>query len=894
MNRIRACGPQQGDRKAFMRNRFGLLALGILLALFLSGAKSANAQDGLVRILPFEVNSLEDVSRLSAEIPAQLAALLEKEGASVSLAGQAPEDGSMVALRRMGRDAGALWLVWGSFSVLGQTWSMDAKLLSVDKPLPVASFFAEGSGLEALGPRLQNLAAEMAVTVLGRQKVAAIRVEGSQSIDPDAIRRVMGTKVGDIYNAKTLSDDMNAIFAMGFFEDMSIEANDVPGGKEVLVSVKIKPRVRSVSVEGASAIKTADVEAVLDISRGSILNPFRVEENIRRIEALYNEKSYYNAAITYRTEPVGENEADLVFAIDEGEKVRIREIRFEGNAAFPARKLKGVMKTKEKGIFSFVTGRGTMKPEQLIQDTSRIAAFYHNNGYVRAKVGQPEEVIEGRWIYLTIPVEEGARYKVGAVDIDGDLILDKELLLERTKIGKETYYNQEVVRQDMMVLSDIYSDSGYAWADIVPRTKISDETLTVDILYAAEKGVQVHYEEILIGGNTKTRDYVIRRALPIQEQALYTGSGLKQGLRNLTALDFFEDVKVDTLEGSAPDKMVVRINVEEKPTGAFTFGGGYSSLDNFFFVSKINQRNLLGRGQTLGLEARIGSATSLYNINFTEPYLFGSRLSFGADLYRWERDYDTYTKLANGGRIRLGYQLWRYTAIYVTYGYEAADVRDVTRFAPYSVQAMVGQTVESSVSTSLVYDSRNHPFQPSRGWKSSATIQYAGDFLGGDVAFTKYTAEAGYYFPIFWRFIGFLRSEGGYVEENTSHGFLPVYSRFYLGGINSLRGYTWEQLSPVDANYAYIGGDKFAQANAELLIPIIEKAGLVGVVFYDTGDLYDNHQGIDFGSFKKTWGVGIRWFSPLGPIRLERGFILDPPPGVDASGRWEFSMGMAF
>ncbi|MDI6795607.1 MAG: outer membrane protein assembly factor BamA [Desulfatibacillaceae bacterium] len=882
-----------------MTKKFGLLTLYTLLALCLSGplglqVQNCRASEIQVAILPFGVHSTEDIGHLAKAIPLQLGELLEKEGAVASLVDELPQDMSMVALRRLGRDAGADWLAWGSFSMLGQTWSLDAKLLSVDRPLPVASYFAEGTGMEAIALKLKDLAAQMAVTVLGRQKIAAIRVEGSQSIDPEAIKRVMGTKAGDIYNASALSNDMNAIFAMGFFEDIAIEANDVPGGKEVVVTVKIKPRVRSVSVEGASAIKTADVEGVLDISRGSILNPFRVEENIRRIEALYNEKSYYNAQISYRAEQIGENEADLVFVIDEGEKVRIREIRFEGNSTFTDRKLKGVMKTKEKGIFSFVTGRGTMKPEQLIQDTSRIAAFYHNNGFVRAKVGQPEEVIEGRWIYITIPVEEGERYKVGAVDIDGDLILEREELLARTKIGNETYYNQEVVRQDMMVLTDIYSDSGYAWADIVPRTRISDEGLTVDILYEAQKGEQVYYEEILIGGNTKTRDYVIRRALPIQEQSLYSGSGLKYGLRNLQSLDFFEDVQVDTLEGSAPDKMIVRINVEEKPTGAFTFGGGYSSLDNFFFVSKINQRNLLGRGQTLGLEARIGSATSLYNLAFTEPYLFGSRLSFGTDIYRWERDYDTYTKLANGGRIRLGYQIWRYTRIFVTYGYESADVRDVTRFAPYSVQTMMGQTVESSLSTSLVYDSRNHPFQPTRGWKSSATIQYAGAFLGGDVAFTKYTAEAGYYFPIFWRFVGFLRAEGGFVEENTSHGFLPVYSRFYLGGINSLRGYTWEQLSPVDANYAYIGGDKFAQANAELLIPIIEKAGLVGVVFYDTGDLYDNHQGIDFGSFKKTWGVGIRWFSPLGPIRLERGFILDPPPGVDAGGRWEFSMGMAF
>ncbi|MEW5733341.1 MAG: outer membrane protein assembly factor BamA [Thermodesulfobacteriota bacterium] len=878
-----------------MKPAFLLLLAALLIGCALPAAASADGSG--VALLPFSVHAEKDMGNLSLTIPEKIKDRLLQEGTRAVLVTVEPGTDAniwpLARLRAAGAEEGAAWVVSGSFSMLGDHYSLDVKVLPVSGTGAAKTFTTEGDGMETLLSKVEGLSGEIAALALGRRKVVKIVISGNGRIEPEAVENVMHVKVGDLYVPQELSDDLTRIFAMGYFDDVRIESKDVSGGKEVTVLLVTKPAVAKVEITGNHALDQDDIREVMDVSRGSILNLVRLEENIKRIKALYKEKNYYNAEITYKIIPVSDNEADIELVIDEGQKVMVKEIRFEGNRAFSARTLRGVMKTKEKGIFSFITSSGTLDPETLDQDAGRLMAYYHNNGYVRAKVSAPEVNTEGRWIYITFKIEEGEKYKVGSVAVGGDLIQPEKELISKVKIGKEKAYNQEVVRADVLVLTDICSDEGYAFADVTPQTEINDETRTVDITYFIEKGILVYFNEIEITGNTKTRDYVIRREFPVYEQGLYNGSGLKRGLRNIARLDYFEDMKVDTVKAGAEDRLNLKVRVEEKSTSMFTFGGGYSSVDNAFFTASVTSRNLFGRGQTLSVRGRIGGSTSLYSISFTEPYLFGTRISFGTDLYNWQRDYDGYTKKSNGGRLRFGYRLWDYTTLYCSYGLEVADITDIEDWAVYSIGDLAGKNTQSTVSTTLAYDTRDNLFNPTSGTYDSVTVQYAGGPLGGDIAFTKYTAEAGLYVPLFWDFVGFLHAEGGYVRQN-SDGILPVYERFYLGGINSLRGYTWEDLSPTDQYGFYIGGNKYIQGNIELLYPLIKKAGLITVAFYDTGDVYDNDQDINLGDIKKTWGLGVRWYSPMGPIRLEHGWPIDPPEGVSSGGRWEFAMGTAF
>lgn len=717
--------------------------------------------------------------------------------------------------------------------------------------------------------------------------VEDVLVEGNQRIEDDAILRVVHTRPGDDYDPDALSRDLESIFEMGYFEDIRVASREGDDGKVVIFSVEEKPTIRLIEFSGNLVYDDEELQENMDISTGSILNIFRIKRNIKQIETLYKEKNYHNTSVSYKVEELDHNQAKLIFNIDEGEKLRIREISFEGNQAFDDKTLSKKMETNEKGFFSWLTGSGELDTEVLRQDVIKLSEFYHNNGYAEARVAEPEITYKDKGIYVEIKIDEGSRYEMGDVRLVGDLIFSEEKLHEKLRIPEEAYFNRQVVRQDVVTLTDVYADEGYAHADIAPELKLHEESKTIDIIFHITKNKPVYFEKIVIEGNTKTRDKVIRRELEVYEGQKYHGSRLKKSIRELYRLDYFQDIKVRRQSGSDEDQMILNLQVEEKPTGSFSFGGGYSAVDNMYVMAAINERNLFGRGQHLNLRVQAGGTSQQYDISFTEPWLFDIPLSATVAANRWERDYDDYTRESRGGSLRFGYPVWDYTRAYIRYSYDVSDVKDVDEdVSPY---LMEGQFLESSISTSLIYDSKNRQFNPTEGAKHRFTLEYAG--VGGDVGFTKATAETGWYFPIIWKTTGYLHAETGYVRRNAGK-ILPDYERFYLGGINSLRGFDWRDVSPINDEGIKIGGDRFVQFNVEYLVPLLMDQGLVGLVFYDTGNAYAGGP-MKLDDLRQSWGFGIRWYSPMGPLRLERGHVIDPRPGED-DARWEFSIGGSF
>ena len=428
-------------------------------------------------------------------------------------------------------------------------------------------------------------------------------------------------------------------------------------------------------------------------------------------------------------------------------------------------------------------------------------------------------------------------------------------------------------------------------------TKEDSENLLVDITYSAQKRDKVYFENIEISGNTRTRDKVIRRELRIYEQELYSGSRLKRSVRNLHRLDFFEDIKVDTPKGSADDKMNVKIDVMEKPTGTFTFGAGYSTVDDFFVTGSVSQRNLFGRGQILKLSGQVGGVSDLYNLSFTEPWMFDIPLSGSISVYRTRRDYDTYDKTSMGGGLGVSYPIFDYTRASLSYRYDVTDISEITDDASDNIKDLEGKNATSAVTTALSYDSRDRAFNTTQGQDHSLTYTYAG--LGGDIGFNKVVGELGWHIPIYKGLVTFLHGKSGYVNELDGY-ILPDYEKFYLGGMNSIRGFGFQDINIKTVNSAgqitEEGGESFVQFNFELTYPLFKDLGIVGVVFYDTGNVFGPDDSIDLGTLRQAAGYGIRWYSPIGPIRIEGGHILDPKEenGEDSSVNWEFSMGGAF
>jgi len=857
-----------------------------------------------VVILPFEIHSSDDYSNLQTGIPEVLKKHLKQDGVTVLDAdkqkGLSPENTSKGKneVRNFGIESGADYVIWGSMAWIGKQFSLDIKMMEVFGAGPPIIFSTEGKGIENLPHAVKKLGGDISLKLFKREAIIKIIIKGNKRIEADAIKRVIVATPGDLFIPKNLSNDIKAVYSMGYFEDVRIEAESTSKGKIIFFKVKEKPTIRRIIIKGNSnKFDDEEIKENLNIKTGSILNIFKVQKNIKRIEAFYKEKNYHNVKVDYKTIELKNNQADLTFIIEEGEKVRIQTIKFIGNKAYTEKKLKKILKSSEKGFFFWLTSSGDLKRENLNEDVAKLEAFYHNNGYIKAKIGEPKVEFKENHIEITIKIKEGVQFKVGKVYIKGDLVVDRETMLKKIKISSQELFNRRIVQNDVILLKDIYSDEGYAYAEIFPRTEQDFDKLVVNITFDIKKGKQVYFEEIIISGNTKTRDKVIRRQLRVYEQELFSGTRLKRSVRNLYRLDFFKDIKVNTIKGSSDDKMVLKLDVTEKPTGSFSFGGGYSNTEKLFLMASIAQKNLFGRGHILNLQGQWGDVTKKYSLGFTEPWLFDIPLSAGVKIYDWQYEYDEYNKDSIGGSLSFSYPVYDYTRANISFAHDNAKIEITDEGnAPQSIIDLVEDVgsediISNTISTSLRYDSRDRVFNSNRGSDSSMIIEYAG--FGGDIGFTKYIANTGWYIPLFKDLVGFLHAKGGYVREN-SDGVLPDYERFRLGGITSLRGFEWEDLAPIDEDGDEIGGDKFVQFNIELLYPLFKDAGIVGVLFYDTGEVYGKDEDVDLGELRESAGVGFRWYSPVGPIRIEYGYILDPIEGRGEGGKWEFTMGGSF
>ncbi len=886
-------------RRSFKTQVINKLCLIIMVVMGICQQTAIAQQAPSAVILPFDIFAEQDLTYLQTEIPSALMKSLEQAGARVLLLDPVSEPNwkkrvsSIEEIKGLSVQTGGDFIIWGSLTWLGQQFSLDLKLFEASAARPQL-YTVEGKGIENLPTSVDKLAQELVLRIFKRQRILEISIDGNLRIEAEAIKRVVKTQPGDIYNPKNLSDDLKAIFAMGYFDDIQILSEPRPDGVMVTFKIKEKPTLRAVRFSGIRwAFEEEEVAEVITAKRGSILNINVIQNDIDRITELYKEENYHNVNVDYKIYERKDNQADIEYIIEEGEKFQIERIMFEGNEAFSDKELKRQMATAEENILSWFTSAGDLDENKLEQDVARLTSFYKNNGYMQARVGEPEVNFVGQEIEITIEINEGPRFRVGEVSLTGDLILEQAELIESLKIRQEEFYNREILRGDVLNLTDLYSNQGFAYADVAPQVKQDSEKRVVDIVFDIKKGQQVYFEKIIISGNTKTRDKVIRRQLRVYEQEQFSSTRLKRSIRNLYRLDYFEQVNVDTSKGSADDKMVLKIDVVEKSTGAFSFGAGYGNADKLYGTISISERNLFGRGQKLELKGTMGSKTQDIDLTFTEPYVWDIPLSGTLTFYNWIYDFEEYDKDSFGFGLSFSYPIFNYTRARLGYVYDIADISNISSDAPGSIKELNGKNTKSSIKSSLRYDSRDSTFVPSEGSNHGFSFEFAG--LGGDIGFMKYIGETTYYLPLFWGLVLAPHAEAGYVNKTRTKK-LPDYEKFYLGGIGSLRGFKRDDLAPRDNDNNSIGGDKYVQFNLDLTFPLLKDQGVFGGLFFDTGRVYGDNESIELdpGDLRQSAGLGIRWLSPMGPVRLEYGFILDQKETDDGPGNWEFSMASAF
>jgi outer membrane protein insertion porin family len=697
------------------------------------------------------------------------------------------------------------------------------------------------------------------------------------------------TKIGDPLAPAGLRDDVRSIFGLGFFDDVQVRTEEFEGGIRVIFVVVERPLLREVSFEGNAEVKTEDLREQATIRVGVLYNPVEVQKAEEAIRQKYEDEGFFGAQIVPRTERTPEGDLRVVFRIEEGPKLHIDRIVIEGNQALTASQIKAAMETKERvyWIFPF----STVQRRVFEDDAERILQLYGDHGYIQARVESTEIVpdLARKKVTLRVRVVEGPQFRTGTITITGNEMLSTEEVRKHLKLVEGGIYNRGAVRAAVRSLGDRYSELGRARAQIDPRAVNDLVNLRADVTLSIVEGGPVYVERINITGNTKSSEKILRRELRVAEGELFTFQKLVRSRQRLFNLQYFDEVTVDTEQGSSPDKIVVNINVKERATGVFSIGAGYSSLDSLFATLDITQRNLFGRGQELFLRFRIGAESRLGLVGFTEPYLFDIPLKAGFDVYDRQREYDDFTEERLGGDVRASYPLTEFVSLSGVYRLEDVDITDVAETASEDLKQEEGTKLNSVIEFTLARDSRDNFFEPTQGSRNALEFSFAG--LGGDTQYYKFVAETAWFFPLpVFNLVWAVRGLYG-MAEGWGGQEVPIFERFFLGGANTLRGQGTREVAPRDARGELIGGDKELLFSTELLIPIFPRFRFA--LFFDAGNSYGFGTDFDPTNLRLGAGAGIRFFSPLGPLRLDLGYNIDKEPG-EKEYQVHFTVGAPF
>ena len=723
--------------------------------------------------------------------------------------------------------------------------------------------------------------------------VGSIKIEGNKRVETSTLLYYIKTREGEPLSRSQISKDIEQIYDLGQFKDIRVETRQGSKGLEVVFIVEEIPSIGDVLLYGNVEVGDSDIHDILGFKRGEAFQDHITKEAKEKIKLLYHEKGFFLAEVDVVSKKSVRNLMNIHIRIREGEKIGIKNIRFSGNKKFSADDLRDQMETKAETWFSWLDESGIYKKDILKLDMFRLEAYYQDHGYLRARLEEPNINIDqkNKEINISISIEEGSQYRVGKVTSKPDDTVSADDILKVLQMKSGDVYSLSKVRAGILNISDLYSERGYAYADVNPITKINENSRTVDVSIEVDRGRKVYVGEINVIGNTRTLDNVIRREFRLREGELFDSVKLKRSKQRINNLQFFEDVKIDTRRGKEPDLIDITTTVTERATGSVTVGAGFSSNENLMFNAGISQNNFMGTGRRVVFSTNLSSRRTDFNLSLTDPRIFDTELLGGVDAFNRKTNYYSYKAKSTGAGFRIGKSLSEHDWAGLNYSFASIKVSDVVSTTSYLKEET---RVTSRISPTFVRDTRDDFLNPSTGSRHVVRFSLAG--LGG-AKFHKMSYETAHYWPIVGKLVGMLHGEiswaDGYGDES-----LPIFERYYMGGPKSLRGYTLKNVGPKDVSGNPLGGNQSLLLNAELQYPFTK--GFRGFVFYDRGNLYGGGSDIsttsttwDLGDMRDSIGGGIRFLSPFGPIGFAYGIKLDQATGEE-SGEFHFSAGNSF
>ena len=778
------------------------------------------------------------------------------------------------------------------FSGYWQVWNTSNKIAAV---LAAAMFwFAAWNGL-----------------AVAASVVNEVRVQGNLRVEEDAIRLSIQAEQGLPFDQDVVDRDVKAIYRMGFFDDVSA---DFSAEGTLTYTVKERPYVKNVEILGNDKVSKEDLDTALGIRPRTALDAGRLQEGLQRVLRLYSEAGHVNTRVDYVLTPAENNQTTVTLTVVEGKTLLIKKITFEGNRTFSDDELKDNMNTKEAWIIPF-TSRGRLDPDVLTNDTALLSALYYDHGFVDHKIDEPIILTRGEGLEVVIRIQEGQRYRVGAVKVGGDLGGTPKRLLDDVTLTSGQIFRRSRLLNDVTALQQRYADRGYAFVEVSPVTRFDPAGRLVDVTYMIKRGPPVYFDQVKIAGNLKTRDKVIRRELEVTEKGRFSSDKVRESRNALLRTGFFKDVTVSTEKSEKKDRVDLLVKVEEAPTGTFSVGAGYSTASAFSFRTSVEERNLFGTGRRVSANLVLSKTDQDIVFGLVEPRVLDSRADLGFDVFHTTAEFASWTNRRSGFATRISAPIryvrlpyfGRRADVYRTEGLDTepgfsildhlhggigytlfrSNITDVGDDAPSSIEA--GKSLTSAVTPRLSYDTRNHFFVPTEGTRSVTSLKLAG--LGGDNRFMRSDASLSWYYPVFknfeWgeKFALMLGGRVGYGASWTDRE-LPLFERYFAGGINSVRGFEYRTLGPRECpedtpdcdDPEVIGGNKQLILKTELHFPILGQWGFRGSVFLDQGQAFGPSQNIRLEDLKRSLGLAMQWQSPIGPVKLSWAFPLNADP----------------
>ncbi len=722
-----------------------------------------------------------------------------------------------------------------------------------------------------------------------------IRVEGSKRVEPETVRSYLTFSTGDTYDPAQIDESLKALFATGLFQDVRIRRE----GATIVIIVLENPIVSRVAFEGNKEIDDETLASEVQLKSRAVYTRARVQADVQRILTLYRRQGLYAAQVDPKIINLDNNRIDVVFEIAEGPTTKVRAINFIGNAAFSDSQLRYVISTTQTNILSFLKGTNIYDPDRLSLDRELLRQFYMKSGYADIRIVSATADLDrdGRGFFITFTVEEGERYRFGALEIESALPSLRIEDLRRYILARSgRVFNSEKVEKTVEALTLGVSLQGYAFGQVRPRFDRDEVTHTMNIVFVIDEGPRIYIERINIVGNFRTEDNVIRRQFRLAEGDAFNRLLVETARKRLRALGFFKTVEVETEPGSAPDRVVIVVKVVEQPTGELSFGAGYSTSEGIIGDVSITERNLMGKGQYV----RLGFSGSLdraqVDFSFTEPYFLDRNLAAGFDLFHKEvdlTDVASFKQRDTGGNLRMGFPIADNTQMGLRYRFEREEIFDVTNNASLAVKQAAGIANVSSVGYTVAYDTRNLPQSPTSGYFASFSQDFAG--VGGDVNYIRSVVDARGYYPITNKITLVGRAQAGSIEGWGGQD-VRLTDLFFKGG-ETVRGFERAGYGPRDAcespttgkqvsncSKDSLGGQLFWATTAEVRFPfpyVPDSIGMQGAVFVDAGSLWDpsqlalnavNEEGsfiLDSAEMRLSTGFSIIWQSPLGPLRAD-------------------------